>query len=229
MKLSGDLFADSENQISFAAYDQVAKKIIKIVEETKVEMVMVVGGGNIFRGRQVEEMKVDRSEADTMGMLATIINGTGLREALVRRGKEDSRLMTALDMPEVGEPYLRVKARHHLRKGRIVIIGGGLGRPFFTTDSAVAQYATELKCDLVLKASTVDGVYEKDPKKHPEAKKYETLDFQEALVKDLKIMDATAFAMCREQQIPVIVFNIQDLDKLPEMLNGDTKLGTRIG
>ena len=103
-----------------------------------------------------------------------------------------------------------------------------MGRPFFTTDSAVAQYATELKCDLVLKASTVDGVYEKDPKEHPEAKKYEELDFQEALVKDLKIMDATAFAMCREQELPVIVFNIKDLDKLPDMLNGKLKLGTKI-
>ena len=228
LKLSGDLFSDDDERISFAAYDKVAKRIIKIADKTKVEIVIVVGGGNIFRGRQVEEMKVDRSEADTMGMLATIINGTGLREALVRRGREDTRLMTAVEMPEVGEPYLRVKARHHLRQGRIVIIGGGLGRPFFTTDSAVAQYATELKCDLVLKASTVDGVYEKDPKEHPEAKKYEELDFQEALVKDLKIMDATAFAMCREQELPVIVFNIKDLDKLPDMLNGKLKLGTKI-
>lgn len=227
LKLSGELFEGVNEPIDFNKYNSVAKQLIKIVNETHIQLAIVVGGGNIFRGRQREEY-VDHSEADSMGMMATVMNGIGLREALVRNGAIDTRLMTPFHLQEFAEPYIRLKGQHHLENHRIVILAGGLGRPNFSTDSAVAQYADELKCQLVLKASTVDGVYNTDPKKDANAIKYQELTFRQALLNELKVMDQTAFAMCMNTEIPIFVFNIADLDKLPVILRGNFSFGTLI-
>ncbi len=227
LKLSGELFGDEANPIKFDNYDLVAKQIIGIVKETQVEMAVVVGGGNIFRGREADS-KVDHTEADAMGMLATVINGIGLREALVRNGAQTTRLMTAFDLRAFAEPYIRLKARHHMDEKRLVIISGGLGIPNFSTDSAVAQYADELHCDIIFKASTVDGVYDSDPHTNPNAVRYKSVTYKEAIEKELGIMDTTAFAMCKRSGIPIFVFNISDLEKLPSIIKGDNSFGTMI-
>ena len=227
LKLSGEMFGEGENHIDFGSYDSVAKEIIEIRKQTKVQMAMVVGGGNIFRGRQAKS-EVDHTEADSMGMLATIINGIGLREALVRNGAEDTRLMTSISIPQFAEPYIRIKGRHHLDNNRLVVIAGGLGIPNFSTDSAVAQYADELKCRLILKASTIDGVYDSDPKKNREAKRYSEISYQQAISERLKVMDATAFTMGENSGIPIFIFDIKDLQRLPEIIEGNYSFGTII-
>ncbi|HEX6977075.1 MAG TPA: UMP kinase [Patescibacteria group bacterium] len=225
LKLSGELFGENGNHIDFQKYDDVANRLIEIKQKSGTQLAIVVGGGNIFRGRQAD-IEVDHTEADFMGMLATVINGVGLREALVRNGEADTRLMTAFNLPEMAEPYIKHKARHHLQNGRMVIIAGGLGIPNFSTDSAIAQYADELMCQMVLKASTVDGVYDSDPRKNPDAKRFAEISYQEALQKRLAVMDATAFAMCMRSDIPIFVFNIKDLDRVPDAIEGDLSFGT---
>lgn len=227
LKLSGELFSDSNQHISFPQYDKVAKQLIEISKKTGVQLAVVVGGGNILRGREAT-LNVDHNEADSMGMLATIINGIGLREALLRNGNQNVRLMTAFNLPDVAEPYIRLKGRHHLDENRIIILAGGLGKPNFSTDSAVAQYADELLCNIILKASTVDGVYDDDPKLNKSAKRFSSITYREALLKGLGIMDQTAFAMCMKSEIPIFVFDIKDLSKIPEIINGDYSFGTLI-
>jgi uridylate kinase len=227
LKVSGELFSTPDKSIDFQKYDEVAKQLIGIVEKTGIQLALVVGGGNIFRGRERNE-EVDAIEADSMGMLATVINGVALREALVRQGAESTRLMTAFHLPEFAEPYIRLKAKHHLKSNRLVILAGGLGKPSFSTDSAVAQYANELRCSMVLKASTVNGVYDKDPKQHSDAVKLDKLSFQEALEKRLKVMDSTSFAMCMLSEIPIFVFNINDLERIPDIVKGDFSFGSLI-
>lgn len=227
LKLSGELFGEEGNHIDFKKYDLVSKRLIDIKKLSRAQLAIVVGGGNIFRGRQANS-EVDHTEADSMGMLATVINGVGLREALIRNGEEDARLMVAFNLPEIAEPYIKFKARHHLEEGRMVIIAGGLGKPNFSTDSAIAQYADELRCQMVLKASTVDGVYDSDPKKNPKAKKFMEVSYQDALEKRLGVMDATAFAMCMRSRIPIFVFDIKELNRIPEIIEGDFSFGTLI-
>lgn len=225
LKLSGELFGENGNHIDFDKYDSVAKNLIDIQQKSEAEIAIVVGGGNIFRGRQAGS-EVDHTEADSMGMLATVINGIGLREALVRNGADDTRLMTAFNLPQLAEPYIKNKGIHHLKNKRMVIISGGLGHPNFSTDSAVAQYADELQCRLVLKASTVDGIYDKDPKKDATAIKYNEIDYKQALDQRLGVMDLTAFTMCMRSEIPIFVFNISDLARLPEAIRGNYSFGT---
>lgn len=225
LKLSGELFQNNQENISFEQYDKVAKQLIEIQKQIKIQLVIVVGGGNIFRGRQANK-SVDHNEADSMGMMSTIINGIGLREAFVRNGAPDTRLMTSINIPQFAEPYIRNKGRHHLNNNRLVIISGGLGLPNFSTDSAVAQFASELQCDIILKASTVNGIYNSDPHTNPDAKKYSNLTYQEALDQRLEVMDRTAFAMCEKSKIPIFVFDINDLQKLPDIINGDYSFGT---
>lgn len=227
LKITGELFQKDDDPINSERYDEVAKKILQITRKSKTKFAIVVGGGNIFRGRNANP-EVDRSEADFAGMLATIMNGVLLREALTRNGAKDTRLMTAIHVEDFAEPYIKLKARHHLEVGRLVIIAGGLGKPFFSTDSAVAQYANELQCDIIFKASTVDGVYDSDPKTNPKAKRYETITYKEAINNRLKVMDQTAFAMCEESGIPIFVFNVEKLEELPKVLVGDYSFGTLI-
>jgi uridylate kinase len=227
LKLSGELFQNKDENINFERYNDVAKQLIDVQKQTSVELAVVVGGGNIFRGRQASS-QVDANEADSMGMLATIINGVALREALVRNGASDTRLMASVNIHQMAEPYIRTKGRHHLNSGRIVIIAGGLGMPHFSTDSAVAQYANELQCEIIFKASTTDGVYDCDPRKNKNATRYSELSYQQALDQKLEVMDRTAFAMCEKSQIPIFVFNIKDLHKLTDIIEGDYSFGTVI-
>ncbi len=227
LKLSGELFQNKDEHISFDQYESVAKQLIEIQKQTRIQLAIVVGGGNIFRGRQASK-KVDHNEADSMGMMATIINGIGLRESLIRNGATDARLMTSINIHQIAEPYIRTKGRHHLKNNRLVIIAGGLGMPNFSTDSAVAQFASELQCEIIFKASTIDGVYDSDPKENNNAKKYSALTYQESLDQRLNVMDRTAFAMCEKSTIPIFVFNINDLHRLTDIINGDYSFGTLI-
>lgn len=227
LKLSGELFQDGNDNINFKRYDQVSKQLIEVQKQTGIQLAIVVGGGNIFRGREASS-DVDSNEADSMGMMSTIINGIGLREAFVRNGASQTRLMTSIRIPAIAEPFIRPKGRHHLDEDRIVIIAGGLGMPHFSTDSAVAQFANELECQIILKASTTDGVYDSDPRKNKNAKKYDRITYQQALDQRLEVMDRTAFAMCEKSLIPIFVFNIKDLHKLNEIISGDYSFGTLI-
>ncbi len=226
LKLTGELFGEIDGRgINFTSYENIAAQLIKILKRTKIELAIVVGGGNIFRGRE-RTSKVDEATADYMGMLATVINGMALQEALERLGAP-TRMMTAFEIKSVAEPYIRRRAIRHIEKGRIVIFTAGTGSPFFTTDSGAALRAVETKCDVILKATGVDGVYSTDPAKNLKAKLYKNLGYQEALEKNLQVMDATAFALCQKHKMPIIVFNIRDLGKLDKILHSQ-KIGTLI-
>ena len=221
LKLSGELFGDKNGKgINFTSYERIAKELINAWKKTKIELAIVVGGGNIFRGRE-RNKEVDEVAADYMGMLATIINGMALQEALERLGAP-TRMMTAFEIKAVAEPYIRRRAQRHLGKGRIVIFTAGVGSPFFTTDSGAALRAIEIGCDVILKATDVNGVYSDNPNKNPKAKLYKQLTYQEAIEKNLEVMDATAFALCKKQKMPIIVFNIKKLGSIGKILKGES-------
>lgn len=227
LKLSGELFSDDKkNGISFNSVEKVARCLIDLKKKYPIDLAIVIGAGNIFRGRMVEARDFDRAQADYMGMLATIINCLALQGEIERLGGE-TRLMSAISVTTVCEPFIRRRALRHLSKGRIVILAGGTGNPFFTTDSAAALKAIELNCDVVIKGSNVDGVYDCDPKKNKGAKKFETLTYQYALEQGLMVMDATAFALCQHEKIPIIVFDADNLDNLEKIVAGE-KIGTLI-
>jgi uridylate kinase len=227
LKISGEMFGKENGRgISLSKYTEVAREIEDIRNKSKIDLVIVVGGGNIFRGREIGNENFDRVTADYMGMLSTVINGLGLQEALEELGIP-TRVMSAIRMDTVVEPYLKRKALHHLSKGRVLIFTAGTGNPFFTTDTVAALRACEVDCDLILKATNVDGVYDKDPNKYPDAKLYDTLSYKEALEKDLKVMDATAFTLCQENKKPIIVFNIDKIGEVSEAINGK-KFGTLV-
>jgi uridylate kinase len=227
LKLGGELFGKKDGWgISFPAYEKIAKNIIKIKEKNDIQLSIVVGGGNIFRGRETEGKKIDEAVADHMGILSTIINGLALQEALERMNIP-TRMMTSIEMKSVAEPYIRRRALRHLEKERVVIFTGGIGNPFFTTDSAAALRACELNCDVILKATNVDGVYSDDPKKNPKARKYTQISFKEALEKNLNVMDATAFALCWKKKKPIIIFNVKDMDKISNIIRGE-KIGSLV-
>jgi uridylate kinase len=223
LKLSGELFGNSEKPISITQSKEIAKKIIEFKKDSNVRLAIVIGGGNIFRGRDKGEKTFDRAVADNMGMLSTIINGLALQESLEGL-KIKTRMMTSIEMPQIAEPFYRRKAIHHLNKNRIVIFSGGTGNPFFTTDTAAVLRACEINADIILKATNVNGIYDKDPDEHKDAKMYKKISAEEAVEKDLKVMDSTAFTLCKDNQIPIIVFNVKDLDKIDKILNN--KLGT---
>ncbi|MFC1625984.1 UMP kinase [Patescibacteria group bacterium] len=220
LKLTGELFGGVDGKgINFASFERIALDIIRIWKKTRVDLSIVVGGGNIFRGRE-KTSQVDAVSADYMGMLATVINGMALQEALERLGAP-TRMMTAFEIRSVAEPYIRRRAMRHLEKGRIVILTAGVGSPFFTTDSGAALRAIEVGCDVILKATDVDGVYSKDPRKYKDAKLYKNLSYERAIKEDLEVMDATAFALCRRQKMPIIVFNINKLGHIDKILAGN--------
>jgi uridylate kinase len=227
LKLSGESFSNNAVHLDFDRYEKVADELINIRKKTGVQLAIVVGGGNIFRGKAANS-KVDPAEADFMGMMATTINGIGLREALIRKGEKKVKLMSALGKSEIAEKYSFREGNEFLKNDGILIIVGGLGRPRFTTDSAVAQYADELNCEIVLKASTVDGVYDKDPRKYNDAKRYKEVGYNEALEKKLGIMDAAAFAICMRANIPIFVFDVKDVARVSDAIKGNYSFGTLI-
>ena len=201
-------------------------KDIKEISEMNVEIGIVIGGGNIFRGVQAEKGGMDRTQGDYMGMLATMINSMALQSALESIGLI-TRLQSAIEMKQIAEPYIKRKAVRHLEKGRIVIFGAGTGNPFFTTDSAASLRAVEIESDVILKGTRVDGVYDSDPEKNSNASKFDSLTFDQAYDKQLKIMDMTAFTLCKENAIPVVVFDMNNPGNLKKVILGD-KIGTLV-
>jgi uridylate kinase len=193
---------------------------IKLAREAGYEICIVVGGGNIFRGLAAAAKGFDRASADYMGMLATIMNALAMQNALEQQGV-DTRVQSAIPMASVSEPYIRRRATRHMEKGRIVIFAAGTGNPFFTTDTAAALRAAEMGCDALLKGTSVDGVYDSDPKTNPAAVRYPTISFDKVLNDNLKVMDAAAIALCRDNAIPIVVFNIREQGNLARVLAGD--------
>ncbi len=199
---------------------------IKKLHDNKIEIAIVIGGGNIYRGIEAEESGINRVQGDYMGMLATLINSMALQSHLEKLGC-DTRLMSGFNIDQVCEPFIRRRAIRHLDKGRIVIFGAGLGKPYFTTDSTASLRAIEIEADIVLKGTRVDGVYDSDPEKVKEAKKYSELSFSEAYEKNLNIMDMTAFTLCKENNLPIIVFDMNKPVNLIKLVEGE-KIGTLI-
>src|SRR5512141_1303684 len=193
---------------------------VKAAKETGLEICLVIGGGNIFRGMAGAAKGMDRAQADYMGMLATVMNALAMQNALEQLGVE-TRVQSAVQMDQVCEPVIRRRAERHLEKGRIVIFAAGVGSPYFTTDSGAALRAAEMKCDALLKGTSVDGVYTADPKKVPDAKRYETLTYQEVLAKDLRVMDTSAVSLMRDNHIPIVVFSIRERGNLLKVLKGE--------
>lgn len=226
LKLSGEaLMGDQEFGISSDVIASYAKQIKEIVD-LGVEVSIVIGGGNIFRGLSGAAQGVDRVTGDHMGMLATVINSLALQNSIEKLGVP-TRVQTAIEMPKVAEPFIKRRAQRHLEKGRVVIFGAGTGNPYFTTDTAAALRAIEMETDVVIKATKVDGIYDKDPVKYPDAKKYETVTYNEVLAKDLKVMDATAISLCRENKLPIIVFNSLIEGNLKKVVMGE-HIGTTV-
>ena len=226
LKLSGEaLMGDQEFGISSDVITSYAKQIKEMVD-LGVEVSIVIGGGNIFRGISGAAQGVDRVTGDHMGMLATVINSLALQNSIEKLGVP-TRVQTAIEMPKVAEPFIKRRAQRHLEKGRVVIFGAGTGNPYFTTDTAAALRAIEMETDVVIKATKVDGIYDKDPVKYPDAKKYEIVTYNEVLAKDLKVMDATAISLCRENKLPIIVFNSLDEGNLKKVIMGE-HIGTTV-
>ena len=220
LKLSGEaLMGEQEFGISSEVIASYAKQI-KEIADLGVEVSIVIGGGNIFRGISGAAQGVDRVTGDHMGMLATVINSLALQNSIEKLGVQ-TRVQTAIEMPKIAEPFIKRKAQRHLEKGRVVIFGAGTGNPYFTTDTAAALRAIEMETDVVIKATKVDGIYDKDPVKYPDAKKYETVTYNEVLAKDLKVMDATAISLCRENKLPIIVFNSLIEGNLKKVVMGE--------
>jgi uridylate kinase len=226
LKLSGESLTGSKHSnIDPAVLEQYSLEI-KAVKEQGVEVAIVIGGGNIFRGGQAEALGIDRVQGDYMGMLATVINGMALQSAFERHGMY-TRMMSGMKMEQVCEPFIRRRAIRHLEKGRIVIFGAGIGNPYFTTDSTASLRAIEIQAQVVLKGTRVDGVYTQDPEKFPDAIRYKTLSFQEAYEKNLSIMDMTAFTLCMENKLPIIVFDMNKEGNLMRIAKGE-EAGTLI-
>lgn len=227
LKLSGEVFQNQETRdpLDPNVLSSIAGQL-KAVHDQGIEVAVVVGAGNIFRGSMGVKSGIGRTTADHMGMLATVINSLALQAGLEQAGV-DTRVMTAFEIPAVAEPFIRRRAIRHLEKGRVVIFGGGTGNPYFTTDSAAALRASETDCDLLLKATKVDGIYDKDPKKHADAQRFDRITYAEAISRQLRIMDTSAFSLCMENGIPIIVFDFFKPDEILRVLRGEP-VGTRV-
>mgnify|MGYP006077826669 FL=1 len=202
-------------------------KDIKAIVDQGVQVAIVIGGGNIFRGIQAEEGGMERTQGDYMGMLATVINSMALQSAL-EAADVDTRLQTAIEMKEIAEPYIKRRAVRHLEKGRVVIFGAGTGNPYFTTDTAACLRAIEVEADVILKGTRVDGIYTADPEKDSTATKFETISFDEVYQKGLNVMDMTAFTLCNENKLPIIVFDMNKSGNLNRVVNQETNVGTLV-
>lgn len=226
LKISGEaLMGNLGFGVDPKVNDSIADQI-KEIHKSGVQIAIVIGGGNIFRGMSAATKGMDRATADYMGMLATMLNGLALQDAL-ERAKVDTRVLTAIEMRELAEPYIKRRAIRHIQKGRVVIFVCGTGNPYFTTDTAAALRATEIGADLILKATKVDGVYSKDPEKYKSAKKFDKLTYMEVLRNELKVMDSTAVSLCMENKMPIVVFNIKKKGNIKLAVSG-AKIGTRI-
>lgn len=224
LKLSGEsLMGEKQFGIDNHRLNSYALQIKEICE-LGIEVAIVIGGGNIFRGVQAEQGGMDRTHGDYMGMLATMINSMALQAALESVGLK-TRLQSAIEMKEIAEPYVRRRAVRHLEKGRVVIFGAGTGNPFFTTDSAASLRAIEINADVILKGTRVDGIYTADPLKNPDATKYDSISFDDVYSKGLQVMDMTAFTLCKENNLPIIVFDMDTPGNLKKLLSGE-KIGT---
>jgi uridylate kinase len=224
LKLGGEsLLGEREYGIDPKAASEVAQEI-KSVHDTGAQVIVVIGAGNIFRGIAGAANGIERSTADYMGMLATVMNSLAIQDALEKIGV-DTRVQSGLEMPAVAEPYIRRRAIRHMDKGRVLILAAGTGAPYFTTDTGAALRGLELGCDVILKATKVDGVYDKDPNKFPGAKKYEELGFMDALKERLEIMDTSAFALCMDNKLPIMVFNFFEKGNSKRAVMGE-KIGT---
>lgn len=226
LKLSGEaLGGEGALGISPEAVHGMATQV-REVRDMGVEVVIVVGGGNIFRGLQGSEKGIERVTGDYMGMLGTVINALALQDALEKQGVA-TRVQSAITMEEVAEPFIRRRAVRHLEKGRVVIFGGGTGNPYFSTDTTAALRANEVGAEVILKATKVDGIYDADPKKNPKAKRFEKITYIDALQRQLKVMDSTAFSLCMDNHMPIIVFNFFEPGNLARVVRGD-KVGTLV-
>jgi uridylate kinase len=226
LKLSGEsLMGDKQFGIDNRVISDYADEIKTLVDQ-KVQIAIVIGGGNIFRGVQAEQGGMDRTQGDYMGMLATMINSMALQAALEKLGVF-TRLQSAIEMKEIAEPFIKRRAMRHLEKGRVVIFGAGTGSPYFTTDSAAALRAIEIEADVILKGTRVDGIYTADPEKDKSATKFDTLTFDDAYGRGLNVMDMTAFTLCKENDVPIIVFDMNVKGNLMKVCSGE-KIGTLV-
>ncbi len=220
LKLSGEaLMGAKQFGIDNDRLKQYAVQIKSVVDRG-VQVAIVIGGGNIFRGVQAAEGGMERTQGDYMGMLATVINSMALQSALEAEGI-DTRLQSAIELKQIAEPFIRRRAIRHLEKGRVVIFGGGTGNPFFTTDSAASLRAIEIDADVILKGTRVDGIYDADPEKHPDAKRFETISFDEVFSRGLQVMDMTAFTLCNENNLPIVVFDMNRSGNLLRLVEGE--------
>ncbi len=227
LKLSGEaLLGNQGHGIDGDILSQYSQEV-KAVQQMGAEVSIVIGGGNIFRGVKGATEGMDRVQADYMGMLATMINSIALQDALERIGLE-TRLMSAIRMEEIAEPYIRRRAIRHLEKGRIVIFGAGTGNPYFTTDTAASLRAIEIEADVILKGTRVDGIYDDDPEKNPNAEKFDTITGDEVLKRRLNVMDLTAFTLCRDNEIPIIVFDMNEPGNLSKVVAAEEAVGTTV-
>ena len=220
LKLSGEvLMGEQEFGIDPGFVQELAREV-KTAKETGLEICLVIGGGNIFRGMAGAAQGMDRAQADYMGMLATVMNALAMQNALEQLGVE-TRVQSAVQMDQVCEPVIRRRAERHLEKGRVVIFAAGVGAPYFTTDSGAALRAAEMRCDALFKGTSVDGVYDSDPKKNPQAKRYDSVTYDKVLADNLRVMDASAVALCRDNNIPIVVFSIREKGNLARVLAGE--------
>ncbi len=229
LKLSGEALIGTErtgDPFNPKIIEQYANEIKEVVA-LGVEVAIVIGGGNIYRGMNEADSGIERAHGDYMGMLATVINAMAIQAMLEKIGVY-TRLQSAINMEQVAEPYIRRKALRHLEKGRVVIFGAGTGNPYFTTDTAGSLRAIEMKADVILKGTRVDGVYDSDPEKNPNAVKFEKISFQDCIAKNLKVMDMTAFTLCMENKLPIIVFDMNQPGNLMKLVKGEA-VGTLVG
>lgn len=226
LKVTGEVLAGARGFGIDGKMVQAFAGEIKDVKEMGCEMALVMGGGNIFRGAEAGEWTMERATADTMGMLATVINSLALQDALEKIGVS-TRVMSAIEMRQVAEPYIRRRASRHLEKGRVVIFAGGTGNPYFTTDTTASLRAMEIGAEVILKATKVDGVYDADPLKHQGAKRYGELTYIEVLNKELKVMDSTAISLCMDNHLPIVVFNIMEKGNIKRVVSGED-IGTLV-
>ena len=227
LKISGEALMGEQNYGIDVDVARMVAEELKAVQELGVQIAVVVGGGNIFRGVSRSAGNMDRSSADYIGMLATVMNAVVLQDALEKLGVQ-TRVMSAIDIPQLAEPFIRRRAVRHLEKNRIVIFAAGTGNPYFTTDSAAALRALEIKADIILKATKVEGVYTADPMKDSAAIRYDSITYQQVLERQLKVMDASAISLCMDNNLPIVVFNMRQAGNITRVVKGEPGVGTRV-